>query len=98
VIACIRDAGGFAVLAHPGSSRADALVGGLVESGLRGIEAYHSDHSATQRAHYAALATRLGLLATGGSDYHGPAATNPALGSIDIPEADVEAFLAAGGM
>ncbi len=98
VISCIDDAGGFAVLAHPGSSRADALIAGLVENGLRGIEAYHSDHTPEQRTRYAALAAELGLLATGGSDYHGPAAPNPALGSVDIPEADIAAFLAAGGI
>lgn len=98
VIACIEDAGGVAVLAHPGSSRADALIAGLVGSGLRGIEAYHSDHTPEQRTHYAALAAELGVLATGGSDYHGPSAPNPELGSVDIPDADIAAFLAAGGI
>jgi len=96
VIECIDDAGGFAVIAHPGASHADAIVEPLVGEGLRGLEAYHSDHTPVQRAHYARVASQLGLLATGGSDYHGPAAPNPDLGSIAIPDADIEAFLAAG--
>jgi hypothetical protein len=98
VIACIDEAGGFAVLAHPGSSKIDGLIAGLIDSGLRGIEAYHSDHTPEQQAHYAALGAELGLLVTGGSDYHGPAAPNPELGSVDIPEHDIIAFLAAGGV
>jgi len=94
-IACIRDAGGLAVIAHPGISGVDSLVRELAETGLSGVEAYHADHTADQRTRYAALAEELGLLVTGGSDYHGPAAPNPPLGSVEIPAAAVEAFLAA---
>jgi len=96
VIACIRDAGGLAVLAHPGSSGVDDLIHALVAAGLRGIEAYHSDHSAEQRSRYTAMAADLGLLVTGGSDFHGPAAPNPELGSVEIPDDDIAAFMAAG--
>jgi len=94
-IGCIRDAGGLAVIAHPGVSGVESLVRELAGSGLSGVEAYHADHTPAQRAHFAALARELGLLATGGSDYHGPAAPNPPLGSIEIPVAAIEAFLAA---
>jgi len=90
------DAGGLAVLAHPGSSGVDDLIHALVAAGLRGIEAYHSDHSAEQRSRYAAMAADMGLLVTGGSDFHGPAAPNPELGSVEIPDDDIAAFMAAG--
>ena len=93
-IALIRRAGGLAVLAHPGVNRLDDLVEGLVGAGLAGIEAYHADHTPEQRAHYAALAASFGLVATGGSDYHGAGAPNPPLGSVDIPDSAIEAFLA----
>lgn len=96
VIAVIKDAGGLAVVAHPGVSGLDDLLDELVASGLDGVEAYHADHSLEQQTHYAAIAKRLGVLATGGSDYHGPGAPNPLLGSVAIPEEDVAAFLRAG--
>lgn len=98
VIATIAAAGGIAVIAHPGVTRVDALLPGLVASGLRGIEAFHADHSLQQRSHYAAIARRGGLLVTGGSDYHGPGTPNPELGSVDLPSEAVEALLAAGGL
>ncbi len=95
-IRCIREAGGLAVVAHPGVSRLDHLIPELADAGLAGIEAYHADHSAQQRLHYAALAAEMGLLATGGSDFHGDAAPNPPLGSVDIPDEAISALLAAG--
>jgi predicted metal-dependent phosphoesterase TrpH len=68
----IRQAGGVAVLAHPGASGADADIDKWVEAGLEGIEVYHPDHSLDDNIRYGRLAESLGLLATGGSDYHGP--------------------------
>jgi len=94
-ITCIRECGGLAVIAHPGVNQLDHLIDDLIGHGLAGIEAYHADHSAEQRARYAELAAHYGVLATGGTDFHGPAAPNPSLGSIDIPEAAIAAFLAA---
>lgn len=71
-VAVVRRAGGVAVLAHPGLADRDALIPGLVEAGLEGLEAYYPEHSATQTEHYLDLCRRLALLATGGSDFHGP--------------------------
>lgn len=96
VIAVVTAAGGLAVAAHPGVSGLDELLPDLVAHGLSGIEAYHADHSLEQRKHYAALARTLGVLATGGSDYHGPNAPNPVLGSISIPREALDRFIAAG--
>lgn len=67
----IHEAGGSAVLAHPGLYGDDGLVEKLIRSGLDGIEAYHSDHSPEDEARYRALADRHGLIVTAGSDYHG---------------------------
>jgi len=94
-VECIREAGGLAVVAHPGVNRLDRLVAELASGGLSGIEAYHADHSLQDRERYAAMARDLGLLATGGSDFHGPAAPNPPLGSVEIPAEAVLAFMAA---
>lgn len=96
VIAVILDAGGIPVLAHPAISMVEGLVPELVPAGLRGLEAYHADHTPEQRNRIAALAAEYGLLVTGGSDFHGPKAPNPPLGSVDVPGTAVRALLAAG--
>jgi predicted metal-dependent phosphoesterase TrpH len=75
-LALIRDAGGAAVLAHPGSRGAarvltDDLLAELAEAGLNGLEADHPDHDEPTRERLHAVAARLGLIATGASDYHG---------------------------
>jgi len=73
----INEAKGVAVLAHPntlgmnGYSELEKLILKLVEEGLKGIEVYYPEHSAAEVAQYKTLAERYGLLATGGTDYHG---------------------------
>ncbi len=68
----IRQARGVPVLAHPGLAGRDELIPELVEAGLLGIETYYPEHSASQTASYREMCARLGLVATGGSDFHGP--------------------------
>jgi predicted metal-dependent phosphoesterase TrpH len=82
----IRRARGVPVFAHPGLADRDALIPELVEAGLMGIEAIYAEHSAAQTAHYQDLCRRHGLVATGGSDYHGERSgrTNP-LGHPPVP-------------
>jgi hypothetical protein len=76
-IAMIRDVQGVPVLAHPFTlnlGSAFALKNTLTELkalGLAGIETIYSEHSPEQEALYLKLAGELGLLVTGGSDYHG---------------------------
>ncbi len=67
----IHEAGGAAVIAHPGLYGRDALVEQLLAAGADGIEVYHSDHGPEEEARYGELARRYGVIATGGSDYHG---------------------------
>ena len=47
------------------------LIEAMAAGGMVGLEVDHTDHTPEQRVHYRALADRLGLLATGGSDCHG---------------------------
>ncbi|MEU7903019.1 PHP domain-containing protein [Actinoplanes sp. NPDC049118] len=75
-VQAIRAAGGVAVFAHPnatvrGRIVPDKLIVELAAAGLFGLEADHEDHTVEQRAHVRALAERLGLVATGSSDFHG---------------------------
>ena len=78
-VGVIRRARGVPVLAHPGLADQDELVPGLVAAGLEGIESYYPEHSAARTAHYVDLCREHGLVATGGSDFHGPRTgrTNP---------------------
>jgi predicted metal-dependent phosphoesterase TrpH len=71
-VAVIRRAGGVPVFAHPGLAGRDEMIPELVEAGLAGIETYYPEHSAGQIEAYRDTCRRLGLVATGGSDYHGP--------------------------
>lgn len=71
-IRIIRQAGGVAVLAHPGSYTTQAAILDLVREGLQGIEVIHPDHSGDDIRRFRQIAEKNGLLATGGSDYHGP--------------------------
>jgi len=82
----IRRAHGVPVFAHPGLADRDALIPELVEAGLMGIEAIYAEHSAAQTAHYKDVCRAHGLVATGGSDYHGERSgrTNP-LGHPPVP-------------
>lgn len=71
VVALVTAGGGIASLAHPGYRPRDEMIPGLVDAGLEAIEVFHSSHDPAAEAHYLSLATQYGLLATGGSDYHG---------------------------
>lgn len=70
-IALIRSAGGVAVLAHPGQHFTDHEIAALSRAGLGGIEVRHPSHSSELESYYRRVAERFGLIATGGSDYHG---------------------------
>jgi hypothetical protein len=87
VIGWIGDAGGVAVLAHPGLSQVDDLIGDFAQEGLGGIEAYHGAHDALQRTLYASVADTFGLIVTGGSDFHGDLRAGGDIGSAHVPEA-----------
>jgi predicted metal-dependent phosphoesterase TrpH len=73
-IALIREAGGVAVLAHPFSTGDPVrFAQSLQVVGLIGLEVEYGAYDEGKRATLRDLATRLGLVPTGGSDYHGPA-------------------------
>ncbi len=97
VLRMVLVAGGVPVLAHPGVTAIDDLVPFLATEGLAGIEAYHPEHDEAQTDRYVMMADELGLLTTGGTDYHGPSAPNPPLGSIDMPANVLERLYEARG-
>jgi predicted metal-dependent phosphoesterase TrpH len=72
----IVGAHGVCVLAHPGmwgdqTSVPDELIEAMASRGMGGLETDHTDHTPEQRERYRAIAERLGVVPTGGSDCHG---------------------------
>lgn len=89
VIRIIHDAGGLASLAHPGVYNCDHVIEPLASEGLDAIEARHSDHDAATESRYRRMAARLGLLVTGGSDFHGNETHRASsLGVVTLPQED----------
>ncbi len=99
----LRDAGGLASLAHPtrlgkkSAEEEERTIERMVDAGLPAIEVWHSDHSATDSLRYLRLANKYGLLATGGSDYHGDHKPGVVLGrgagNLNIPLSVLENLL-----
>jgi predicted metal-dependent phosphoesterase TrpH len=96
-----RDSGGVAVLAHPLSlgleqRHLERVVRELAEQGLGGLEAIYGRYSPDERKGLSALAQRAGLVATGGSDYHG--SFKPDLhvgmgtGDLEVPDEVLDAL------
>jgi len=67
----IIEAGGVPILAHPGLYHDNEMVLRLIQYGIKGIEAYHPDHSEEEEQKYQEMANQYGILATAGSDFHG---------------------------
>ena len=79
-ISLIRDCGGVPVWAHPYLFRGgpvDDVFPELHTAGLMGLEVHHPHQGRKQTAHLAQLCQDHDLLATGGTDYHGPAPGKP---------------------
>ena len=71
IIEAIHEAGGIAVLAHPGFYDNFELFEELIPLGLDGVEVWHPENTPEQQEHLKKIATKHGLVMTGGSDFHG---------------------------
>jgi len=98
-----RESGGVAVLAHPltlglDPSALERLVTELAGAGLGGIEAIYGRYSTEQRRGLRRMAQRCGVVATGGSDYHGSfkpdLEVGTGMGDLDVPDAVLESLAA----
>lgn len=94
VIEAIHDAGGIAVLSHPGSYSSYSIMEKLIAAGLDGIEVWTPRHTDEQTEYLAAYAKKNKLLATGGSNFHGRYNTTcVTLGSYETPEKQLSELL-----
>ena len=89
-IELIHQAGGLAVMAHPGLNRSDEIIPDLVDAGLDGIECFHTKHSTAMSERYLEIADKHHLLVTGGSDCHGFSKAKPLIGTVRLPYEHVE--------
>lgn len=90
-VSLIRAAGGLPVLAHPVTvglppDELEGLIADLARQGLAGVEAYYSTHPPEFTRFLLSCAESLGLLVTGGSDFHGEykAGINLGVGQGDL--------------
>ena len=102
-IGSIKKAGGVPVLAHPllynlPHDELYALVDRLKQAGLAGIEVYYSNNRGQDEVNVKALANHFGLVATGGSDFHGSVKPHIELGigrgNLKIPYSVLENVMA----
>lgn len=95
VVAAIHDAGGVAVLAHPGKLADEAIIEELLALDIDGIEVWHPAHTEAQTQAFLDFAQTNNLLCTGGSDFHGMYGNGVALGACVTPAAQIKALLSA---
>ena len=91
----IQASGGMAVLAHPGRyklTRAEMrrFIGEFKDCGGVGIEVVTSSHTPEQYLEYAIIAREFGLVASRGSDFHGPGESRVELGRMPNLAADLK--------
>lgn len=95
-IEMIHGAGGLAVWAHPRMEVFDREVRRFATWGLDGIECFRPRCDAADSMRLERVARELGLLVTGGSDWHGP--WHGRLGGFSVSEEEVSGFLERGGI
>jgi predicted metal-dependent phosphoesterase TrpH len=83
----VHAAGGVVVLAHPGNVHGVDDVRRWVAEGMDGVEVMHPANRETTRSTMNSVAAELGLLRSGGSDWHGPSTHRRAdVGTEPVPE------------
>ncbi len=94
VVDAIHEAGGIAILAHPGSNNSFELLEELIPLGLDGVEVWHPDNTEEQQAKLLEIAKKNGLLTIGGTEFKGMYSKAPiCVGDYSTPEASLKALL-----
>lgn len=89
VTALVKSVGGVTSAAHLRDRATRAGLASLQQRGVDAVEVLHPAHDEATRARIGRLAKELGLLRTGGSDWHGEAGDQESrapLGGMDVPE------------
>lgn len=97
----LRMAGGLPVIAHPFTLKRTVkemkpLLAHLKQFGLAGVEVYYSEHNRSWERSYLKLCKEFGLIATGGSDFHGTISPGikmgKGIGTLNVPDEVWEAL------
>lgn len=87
----IHEAGGAAVIAHPGLIKNEGIFYKALNLEIDGVEIIHSKHSSEGTLKYEHIANENNLITTGGSDFHGDFIDDvPVLGDYFIDYSHVE--------
>jgi predicted metal-dependent phosphoesterase TrpH len=86
----LREAGGLAIIAHPGPDGSRSRLEMLKRIGFDGVEVRHPSHSVEDIARLGTLADYLGLVPSGGSDWHGASEGPRTIGNMRVPYAWLE--------
>ncbi len=97
-IEIVTGAGGICSIAHPGIQLSNKDVMAVIRMGIHGIEATHPKHGVDRSSFYRHLARNHGLVATGGSDFHGGARSEAALGKYTVPYETIAEMNALAGI
>lgn len=90
-VKAVKDAGGYAVLAHSGQQQNFELIPALAAAGLDGLELNHHANSDRDQVIIREYADRYQLFLTGGSDFHGRyEAGSPAVGDYLAEQSGAE--------
>lgn len=93
VVAAIHEAGGIAVLAHPGKYNNFELLDELIAEGLDGVEVWHPSNSEEQQAELIEKAKKAGILTIGGTEFKGMYTENAiSIGEYTTPDASLKAL------
>lgn len=84
---CIRQANGYAVLAHPHLNDHAGILKALLNMPFDGIECFYARFNRQQNQRWVDIADKKGWLALGGSDFHGASKPQSSLGCSWTPEA-----------
>jgi hypothetical protein len=105
-VSWINDAGGVAVVAHPGrfchrGFRWEEAMADLKARGMEGLEAHYPDYGPQEHQYFLALAKDLDLVPSGGSDHHGGHKPGQRLGvgtgTLAVPDEVLEGLRARRG-
>jgi predicted metal-dependent phosphoesterase TrpH len=83
-IALIREAGGISVYAHPGADGTRERIEPLAAIGMDGVEVRHPSHGAADIKRIKSVVAALGLVPSGGSDWHGASEGPRQLGCMQV--------------